>query len=302
MKAYHLHEIDFDLTQLADMESPMRILTCTPDFFEVKDVKNVHMQGNIGKASTEIAKDQWYNIKKIYQKLVEERILLSYSELSSLSDAEDMVFAANPAAAWLSSSGQKQLVLSNMVHPSRQLEVPLFKDFFQNIGYEIISIPSDLSFEGNGDLIAHPTKRLLYGGYGKRTIKSAHEYLAKKIETPIVLLQLVDDRFYHLDTCFHPIDKDTVMVCPEAFDLSSFEIIKMLFKNVIRISAQENAAFFALNCNTIVKDAKRICVIHYGSTTVYNHLQQLGFQVKEVDTSEFMKSGGSVFCMKLMYF
>ncbi len=302
MKTYDFTEIDFRIEQLAHIQPPLNVLTCTPDYFEVKDIKNVHMKGNVGKVEVSKANSQWNFIKNIYLQLETEGKLQSYHELPGLKLAEDMVFAANPAAAWVSNEGVKQLVLSNMVHPSRQLEVPAFKEFFLNLGYQIIALPSDLHFEGNGDLIAHPNKRLLYGGYGKRTHKAAHEHIAKSLQTPVVLLQLIDDRFYHLDTCFHPIDTDTVLVCPEAFSLESFNSIKKLFKNVIRISAQENASFFALNCNTIVNGSDKICIIHYGSTTVYNHLIEHGFQIHEVDTSEFMKSGGSVFCMKLMYY
>ena len=30
-------------------------------------------------------------------------------------------------------------------------------------------------------------------------------------------------------------------------------------------------------------------------------LREAGFEVVELDTDEYLKSGGSVFCMKLMY-
>ena len=38
-----------------------------------------------------------------------------------------------------------------------------------------------------------------------------------------------------------------------------------------------------------------------GSTITVDVLKKEGYDVVEIDTSEFMKSGGSVFCMKMMY-
>jgi N-dimethylarginine dimethylaminohydrolase len=39
-------------------------------------------------------------------------------------------------------------------------------------------------------------------------------------------------------------------------------------------------------------------VLQKGSASACADLRRLGFKPVEVDTSEFMKSGGSVFCMK----
>jgi len=47
---------------------------------------------------------------------------------------------------------------------------------------------------------------------------------------------------------------------------------------------------------------RRTVVIQQGSERINRKLRALGYEVLEVDTSEFMKSGGSVFCMKMYLF
>ncbi|MBY0425937.1 MAG: hypothetical protein K2Q22_09905, partial [Cytophagales bacterium] len=81
-------------------------------------------------------------------------------------------------------------------------------------------------------------------------------------------------------------------------------IIKHLFKNVIRIPDFEAQKFFSLNAHTLYdrKTRNKTAVMQYGSTLTYRALAENGYQVIEVDTSEFMKSGGSVYNMKLMLY
>ncbi len=45
----------------------------------------------------------------------------------------------------------------------------------------------------------------------------------------VIPLKLIDEKFYHLDTCFYPLLDDTVMYYPEAFNSDSLQIIE---KNV----------------------------------------------------------------------
>ena len=41
-------------------------------------------------------------------------------------------------------------------------------------------------------------------------------------------------------------------------------------------------------------------VVHYDNPVTIAAVKALGLEVIEVDTSEFLKSGGSVFCMTMM--
>lgn len=297
-----IDDVDFELAEIPARVEPMKILTCEPKFFGVIDVKNPHMEGNVGLTNHNAAQAQWQRIKQVYKTWVEEGILDEYEEIQPLENVEDMVFTANHGFPWLLLNGEKVFLASNMMHESRKKEIKSTIDFFQSKGYKILHLSTNMVYEGNGDLIAHPNKRMIYAGYGQRTSKEALCEIAEKLETAVVPLKLIDPRFYHLDTCFHPLNVKTVMVCPEAFDFESFQLIKKIFPKVIRISAEENKAFFALNSVTFHRQFKKVAMIHFGSTNAYKQLMDEAYHVEEVDTTEFMKSGGSVFCMKLMYY
>jgi N-dimethylarginine dimethylaminohydrolase len=58
---------------------------------------------------------------------------------------------------------------------------------------------------------------------------------------------------------------------------------------------ESEAELFACNAAAFFGDT---VVIQRGAARTTAELAQRGFDVREVETGEFMKSGGSVFCMK----
>jgi len=54
-----------------------------------------------------------------------------------------------------------------------------------------------------------------------------------------------------------------------------------------------------LACNGHCPDGEHF-LVQRGARVTNQRVQEAGFSVIELDTSEFLKSGGSVFCMKLM--
>lgn len=295
--------VPFSLNDVKDRIEPAKVLMCAPDYFDVVDVKNVHMEGNAGAVDKVLAQKQWQTLHGHYRKLVSEGFLEDVQTIAPAPGCEDMVFTANQSFPWLL-NGKKTVVLSKMRHPSRMQEVPHFKTFYESFGYQSLALKHTDMFEGMGDTILHPGKALLYGGYGHRTNKNAYDELSAMLDVPVILLELIDPRFYHLDTCFVPLDQHTVMLCPQAFSYQSFENIKKMFSNVIRIPATEAVSTFALNAHVLSfpDHAKKVALIQYGSVLTYYALEEAGYEIVEVDTSEFMKSGGSVFCMKMMMY
>jgi N-dimethylarginine dimethylaminohydrolase len=138
---------------------------------------------------------------------------------------------------------------------------------------------------------------MLFGGYGYRSSLEAYETVTKLFDVPVVAFELVTPAFYHLDTCFCSLNEETVLIYPAAFKPEGVEIIKKLFKNVIEANQHEAEELFA--CNATCPDGKNV-VIQKGCVEVNSRLRELGFTVHEVETEEFLKSGGSVFCMKMM--
>ncbi|HEY9786422.1 MAG TPA: arginine deiminase-related protein, partial [Candidatus Obscuribacterales bacterium] len=140
-------------------------------------------------------------------------------------------------------------------------------------------------------------RRLLWGGYGHRTEAEAYKMVSALTNAPVVKLRLINPTFYHLDTCFCPIDEDTVVVYLDPFDSEGQALIRHFFKDVIEVSVRE-AYNFACNAAVLGKDV----FLQKGSPDLEKELLKRGLNPISVDTSEFMKSGGSVFCLKMFIY
>lgn len=290
----HADQIDFTLSDIPSMPLPKGLLMVEPSFFSVDYVINPHMEGNIGTVDKVKAMREWETIKKQY-----ERFGLTVHPIAGQPGLPDMVFCANQSFPCLSKEGKKEVLMSIMHSPMRKLEVGFIEAWYRENGYEIHHLDASqvTDFEGMGDAIWINGKRILFGGYGYRSSLSAYDVIREKFDVPVVAFELVTPKFYHLDTCFCSLNEDSVLIYPAAFKPEGVEIIKKLFKNVIEANEYEAEELFA--CNATCPDGKNV-VIQKGCTEVNTALEKLGFVVHEVETEEFLKSGGSVFCMKMM--
>lgn len=293
------HVSKFKLEDFATHIDPTKILMCPPTFFTVESVQNPFMEGNVGAVDVELAKKQWHDLKEVYESLGCE-----VKTIEPVEGLEDMVFAANQVLPGAYPNGRPYVVLGEMRNEKRNQEVPWYRKWFQEHNYHIIDIFDSKDnkkhspcFEGQGDAIWHPGRQLLWCAYGPRTDKDAATLLSMTLVSPIIQLKLADPRFYHLDTCFFAINEWTVAIYEGAFDSDGLALIKHFFKNVISVSEKE-ALNFALNAVAIKDDI----ILQKGSPEFVESLKKYGFRTIEVDTSEFMKSGGSVFCMKMMVY
>lgn len=279
------------LDSIATRPEPTSILMCDPEFFEVKDVKNLFMEGNIDSTDAQKSTKQWQALKQTFEDLGHP-----VQVIESQPNLEDMVFAANQVLVGIDNDAKPYVLASRMVHESRKKEVPFYLDWFTRHNYKVVFLPEidDLYFEGQGDALWHPEKQLLWGGWGHRTKKSAYTHISKLLNVPVLLLNLSHPKFYHLDTAFCVLDKDTVMIYPAAFDSDGLKLIRHCFPRVIELT-EADANNFAGNSFALGKHV----VMQQGSQNACQQLRAHGFIPVEVDTSEFMKSGGSVFCMKM---
>lgn len=295
------NNISFSINDIKDRTDPTRVLMCSPDYFDIVDVKNVHMQGHIGNTDKAQVNAQWQSLKDAYDALLANKVLDEVSVIPGAKDCEDMVFCANQTLPWKMEDGSEVVVMSRMRHESRQREVPYFEEFFKNKGFKPLHFNNVKMFEGMGDVIPHPGKRLLYGGYGHRTTAEAYDELATMLQTPVVALELINPKFYHLDTCFVPLSKDSVMLCKEAFTEEGLAMVRQLFTKVYYIPEYEAEKYFSLNAHAFDAHGTKTAILQKGSVITVDVLKQEGYNVVEIETGEFMKSGGSVFCMKMMY-
>ncbi|MCC6465312.1 MAG: amidinotransferase [Planctomycetes bacterium] len=207
----------------------------------------------------------------------------------------DFCFCANQSLAFERRDGTHAVLLSAMNSPTRRGEVPFFARWYGAHGYALRTLPVEAApFEGTGDAIWHPGRRLLWGGVGPRTAAAVWPLVEAEAEAPVVPLRLTDPRYYHLDTCLCGLDEETALVFPGAFDAAGLDLLRRGFARLIEVDEQE-AANFA--CNAHCPDGRHV-LLQQGSTRAARAIARRGFAVIELDTGEFMKSGGSVFCLK----
>lgn len=299
MKAQLIHTVaeleGFDLAALSNRREPRRVLMCTPEHFEVVDVKNPLMEGNVGRVDKERAATEWEAMRRTYETAGHEVLTIQ-----GVAGLEDMVFAANQVLPGLGADGQLYVLLSRMRHPSRRREVPIYREWFERRGYKVFELTSEAGyFEGQGDAIWHPGKQLLWGGHGPRTTLRAYEEVSGILGVPVITLALPHPNFYHLDTCFCVLSSDAALYFPGAFDAEGRALLAGMFHDLIEVSEGESTRWFA--CNAHALDGRTV-IIQRGAFETVARLRAHGFHVIEVDTDEFLKSGGSVFCMKMMIY
>ncbi|MEL6911166.1 MAG: TIGR00300 family protein [Cyanobacteria bacterium J06555_3] len=267
------------------MTEPIRILMCAPDHYDVDYVINPWMEGNIHKSSQEKAVEQWSKLNYVLNDIAKVDLVQGQPGVP------DMVFTAN-AGLVLGDNA----VLSRFYHPERQGEEPYFKQWFEDNGFNVFELPQDLPFEGAGDALLDREGRWLWAGYGFRSELDSHPYLAKWLDIEVLSLRLIDDRFYHLDTCFCPLSGGYLLYYPGAFDSYSNHIIEGRVPAAKRIAiAEADAINFA--CNSV--NVGQTVVMNKASDSLKQHLADAGFAVIETPLTEFLKAGGAAKCLTL---
>jgi N-dimethylarginine dimethylaminohydrolase len=268
-----------------------RVLLCSPTYFDVVDQKNPYMSGEspVDRAK---AQSQW---QALCAALRESGCEIETIEAAP--DLEDMVFAANQVFVGYHASVGKFIVPSRMVYDSRQREVPFYVEWYRERGYKIVDLDlGEDRLEGHGDLLWHPDWSRIYAAYGFRTTRGGVEKFSSVMRAmgiEVVPLQLIDPYCYHLDTCLCPLSSEAVLIYPGAYSRESLATLRPFWKRVHELTCDEAHKFMG---NGIVANG------HYITPYVTPHLEAI---LREedlvpmiVDTSEFEKAGGSVFCMK----
>ena len=261
----------------------MAILMCRPDHFDIEYEINPWMHVDVA-VNHSTARQQWdalYNTFTHFGETVEL--------IPQVAGLPDMVFTANAGVVW-----GHNAVVSRFRHVERQGEEPFWVEAFERLGYTVHTMPGDISFEGAGDALF--VGSTLFAGWGFRTDRAAHQIVAEQLGVELVSLHLVDPRFYHLDTCFSPLNATTVMFAPDAFDDESATVIRRTIPHVIEVPAKI-ASGFACNAITV----GRHLVSSLASERLNGQFADAGFDVTALPMSEFMKAGGGVRCLSLPF-
>lgn len=259
------------------------VLMCKPTYFEVAYEINAWMHLD-NPVDVELAKQQWQSVHDTYLELGYE-----VKSIEPVRGLPDMVFSANGA-----------LVIDGKVFSTnfgehaieRRPETDFFEKWFKDNGYNEIYRPKNPS-EGEGDILF--SGDTIFAGWGQnRSSKESHKELQEFFNKETVSMHLVDPRFYHLDTAMSPIDDETVMFYPGAFDDESRNQLEKRFKNKIHAS-EEDAAGFGLNA---VSDGHNV-VMSSAAKGLISELKNRGYNPIGKDMTEFRKSGGAVKCCTL---
>lgn len=283
---YHQPQISkFSLIEDTIMTDPIRILMCAPDHYDVDYVINPWMEGNIHKSTRDRSVEQW---NQLYH-AIKERAIVELVEPQK--GWPDMVFTANAGLVL----GDNAIV-SRFYHKERQGEEPYFKEWFAANGFNVYELPKDLPFEGAGDALFDREGRWLWAGYGFRSELDSHPYIAQWLDTEVLSLRLIDERFYHLDTCFCPLTGGYLLYYPPAFDAYSNRLIELRIPQDKRIVVEEpDAVKFA--CNAV--NINHTIIMNQISDSLKQRLNEVGFEVVQTPLSEFLKAGGAAKCLTL---
>lgn len=258
---------------------------CPPTNFSVAYDINPWMTSNVG-GSTAGAWRQW-------DRLVETLHCAGDVQIECVEPhaaVPDLVFTANAA---LISNGLA--IMSSFRHPERRREQNTYRAFLSRAGFATTHLEQTY-FEGAGDALFDRTRPVLYAGYGWRSERTAAAQIADTLGVRTIPLLLVDERFYHLDTCLCPLASGHVLVFMNAFSPHAQTLLRRAIEPgyLIDVSPQDALAFA---CNAVeIGDA---IVLHSASRSLRERLNAAGYRVFGTDLSEFHKSGGSAKCLTL---
>ena len=258
---------------------PRRYVMTPPEYFTVEYSINPWMDTS-APVDTGRAMDQWWALRRTYTELGH-----SVDLVDPVPGLPDMVYAANGG---LIVNGKA--VVARFTHAERRGESVAYAEWMAGHGYP--AAETRHVNEGQGDLLV--VGPVILAGYGFRTDRRAHEEIAEHVGMPVVGLELVDPRFYHLDTALAVLDDNTIAYYPPAFTEHSRATLSRLFPDAIEV-ASGDAYVLGLN---VVSDGLNV-VLPDAATGFAEQLRQAGFRPVGVDLSELLKGGGSVKCCTL---
>lgn len=267
------------------MTARARFLMCPPTHFEVAYVINPWMEGQVDNVHRSQAREQWDVLHDALSACADVELVEAGQGLP------DMPFTANAGVVL-----GDVFVPSRFAHNQRRGEEPMFERWFAGHGYRVQRLPGDLPFEGAGDALLDRAVPRLWMGHGHRTDLGCAAQLQDMLDIEVIPLRLVDPRFYHLDTCFCPLQGGVLMYYPAAFDDESRARIEARVPAGMRVPVDEaDAGAFA--CNAV--DTGDAVLLNRAGEALVGALRDFGYATVQVPLGEFMKSGGAAKCLTL---
>lgn len=258
---------------------PSAVLMCEPRYFDVCYDINPWMTGNISRVNLKLAQEQWLRLRDALAKTAE------VLELPAESGVPDLVFTANAGTVW-----NNLAIVSRFSQSQRQAEEAVFASWFSSRNLQVKHLA--WYFEGQGDLLPDAKQRF-WLGTGFRSVPEAACEIEPLLNAEVQILELVDPRWYHLDTAFCPLPSGELIWYPGAFSPASRDLIKKHFPKTLAVTESDAEKFI---CNSVVIDKEIFMPSH---SDVSAELKELGYWVQVLDVSEFQLAGGAIRCLVL---
>ncbi|WP_420824681.1 dimethylargininase [Streptomyces spiramenti] len=266
------------------MYSPRRYLMCPPEHFRVTYAINPWMDP-AKPVDLPLAVTQWQALRDRYRALGH-----TVDELDPHPDLPDLVYAANGSTVI-----DGRVLGARFAHPERRPEAALHREWHLRSSGAAAPVyfrePEHVN-EGEGDFAV--TAGFLLAGRGFRSSPLSHAEAQEFFARPVIGLDLVDPRFYHLDTALCVLDDgrdDAVMYYPEAFSPGSRTVLARLFPDAV---LAEEADALALGLNA-VSDGHHV-LLPREAGGLFGPLRERGYDPVPVELGELLKGGGSVKC------
>ncbi|MFD4632541.1 dimethylargininase [Streptomyces sp. NPDC058284] len=259
--------------------TPRRYLMCPPAHFKVTYSINPWMDP-AKPVDVPLAIAQWEDLRDRYRALGH-----TVEELVPRPDLPDMVYAANGATV----VGGRVLG-ARFAYREREREAAAHLEWFRAHGFTEIHEPVHIN-EGEGDFAV--TASYVLAGRGFRASPLSHGEAQEFFGRPVIGLDLVDPRYYHLDTALAVLDDaaDDVVYYPPAFSPGSRSVLRRLFPDAL-IAEEPDAVALGLNA---VSDGLHV-LLPQAAVGLFGPLRARGYEPIGMDLSELLKGGGSVKC------
>lgn len=205
--------------------------------------------------------------------------------LASAPECPDMVYTANSGL-----TRGKKVILANLP-PERQPELPHFRKWYQDNGFEVIEAP--YLFSGQGDAL--PCGNFAICGTGWRTDARMHPFIADKLGYEVIPVQTISDEWYDIDLSVAILRPDLIAFCADAMEPESAERLSTLPEvDHITVSVEE-AKNFACN---LVSDGTMV-TMGEGAPKLAAAIRNHGLKVDELPIDQLAKGGGAIRCTSL---
>ena len=252
---------------------------CPPDYFDVIYAINPWMDTSV-KVNVEEAKKEWSCLVEIYK-----GFNIQVELLPAQKNLPDMVFSANGSFA----IGDTALI-SSYRYKERQPEAQFHRSWFKEHGFDIQETDG-ITYEGEGDSLL--VGQNILQGWGFRSDQEIKNVLIAVFpDYKVKMLHLIDERFYHLDTCLFPVNSKLIFYYKPAFDSASIKLLNRIFTNAIAVTDKEALSF---GLNSIIVGENVVLPAH--AVKFAERIKSHGFHVIKAKMGEFGKSGGAVKCV-----